>query len=64
MGLISLILRVAAAIILFLLALGVIEGADFFKWMAAAIGLYVTATVFGDARVEVQGWGVGRERER
>lgn len=48
MGLISLILRVLAAVILFLLAFQVIEE-DYLLWLAGALGLYVTATVFGNA---------------
>lgn len=64
MGLISLILRVLSAIILFLLAFEVIEGANFFLWLAAAIGIYVTATIFGDARVNASGWIVNTGRER
>lgn len=46
MGLLSLILRVVAAIILFLLAFEVISD-DYFVWLAGSLGLYVTATVLG-----------------
>lgn len=51
MGIVSLILRVLAAILLFLLAFEVIEGADFFLWLSGALGLYVTATILGSTGV-------------
>lgn len=59
MGLISLVLRVFAAVILFLLAFQVITD-DFLYWQAGAIGLYVTATILGP--VGIQGFVVNKER--
>lgn len=59
MGLISLILRVFSAVILFLLAFQVIQ-TDFLYWLAGGIGLYVTATIFGP--VGIQGFVVSKER--
>lgn len=47
MGLVGLALRVTAAVILFLLAFQVITD-DFLYWLAGAIGLYVTSTLFGE----------------
>lgn len=46
MGFVSLILRVLAALILFLLAFEVITS-DVFLWMWGALGTYITATIFG-----------------
>lgn len=59
MGLISLIMRVLSAILLFLLAFKVID-TDYLLWLAGALGLYVAATCFGGA--SLSGIVVNKER--